>query len=247
MRRFVRVCLLLRSTCYRPTHRNRISNTCALQHTLKQLARPLPLTHGTRGVFRTPKLAPGRFLHPQESANARHFPVRAPAPSTTPQVRLARRNDTFPSRSSRSCFGARRPRSPRASVLARRSLALFRAATARFCAAGARFCVALAARRGRGVLFESCARAGLTAGRARRPGGGVRRRARGSRPSSGTRGAVPPCTTREATRDARRACARIRRSNRRIAPSCPLRMACSRALCVPASVSHLVRSRSSRR
>lgn len=44
--------------------------------------------------------------------------VRAPAPSTTPQVRLARRNDTFPSRSSRSCFGARRPRSraSRASV-----------------------------------------------------------------------------------------------------------------------------------
>ena len=130
--------------------------------------------------------------------------MRAPAP--TPQVRLSRRNDTFPSRSSRSCFGARRPRSPRASVLARRTLALFRVATARFCAAGARFCVALAARRGRGVLFESCARAGLTAGRARRPGGGVRRRARGSRPLVGYPPSLFPLARRarrRATRDAR--------------------------------------------
>ena len=90
-----------------------------------------------------------------------------------------------------------RARRARASVLARRTLALFRVATARFCAAGARFCVALAARRGRGVLFESCARAGLTAGRARRPGGGVRRRARNA--------AVARSPWRDARGDARRA------------------------------------------
>ena len=59
----------------------------------------------------------------------------------------------------------------------------------------------------------------------------------------------PPYTSaragarRCATRDARRARARIRLSNRRIAPSCPLRMACSRALCVPASILSRLRSR----
>ena len=88
-------------------------------------------------------------------------------------------------------------------ALFRVAAARFCAAGARFCAAGARFCVALAARRGRGVLFESCARAGLTAGRARRPGGGVRRRARGSRPLFGYPTSSSP--SRDARGDARRA------------------------------------------
>jgi len=101
-------------------------------------------------------------------------------------------------------------------------LALFRVATARFCAAGARFCVALAARRGRGVLFESCARAGLTAGRARRPGGGVRRRARNAAVarSSGTHRLFPLArrARRRATRDAR-AYPSLESSYRAVVPS----------------------------
>jgi len=160
---------------------------CPAAHPKKQLKRPLPLTHGTRGVNRTPPTPQtgssscfysNTLLKRARTRVTSAHTVRAPAPSTTPQVRLARRNDTFPSRSSRSCFGARRPRSRASRASVKRS---------NFFSARRRGVPPIAfsgrarALLGRGVLSESCARAWLAAGRARRPGGGVRRRTRGSR------------------------------------------------------------------
>ena len=101
---------------------------------------------------------------------------------TTPQVRLARRRASCPFPSSRARRRAQsRARAARALAGARAApkfpvftLALFGARARVSLASAARSSDTLAARRRRGALSESHARAGLTARRARRPGGGAR-------------------------------------------------------------------------
>ena len=101
---------------------------------------------------------------------------------TTPQVRLARRRASCPFPSSRARRRAQsRARAARALAGPRDApeipvftLVVFGAGSRVSLASAARSSDTLAARRRRGALSESHARAGLTARRARRPGGGVR-------------------------------------------------------------------------
>jgi hypothetical protein len=123
------------------------------------------------------------------------------------------------------------------------TLAVFDAGARVSLASAARSSDTLAARRRRGALSESHARAGLTARRARRPGDVARGLLLWLSPT--TKNVSPEATTMAPV--ARVARGRIRRSNRHIAPARPRRTACSRATCVPASVSHLACARSSRR
>ena len=167
---------------------------------------------------------------------------------TTPQVRLARRRASCPFPSSRARRRAQsRARAARARSRSRAALrftlAVFDAGARVSLASAARSSDTLAARRRRGALSESHARAGLTARRARRPGDVARGLLLWL--SRTTKNVSPEATTMAPV--ARVARGRIRRSNRHIAPARPRRTACSRATCVPASVSHLARARSSRR
>ena len=140
---------------------------------------------------------------------------------------------------------AARTRGParRSACRASFTLALFGVGAPVSLASAARSSDTLAARRRRGALSESHARAGLTARRARRPGDVARGLLLWL--SRTTKNVSPEATTMAPV--ARVARGRIRRSNRHIAPARPRRTACSRATCVPASVSHLARARSSRR
>ena len=130
------------------------------------------------------------------------------------------------------------PRGARARRRARRSevsgfyARAFRCVSRVSLASAARSSDTLAARRRRGALSESHARAGLTARRARRPRDVARGLLLWLSPT--TKNVSPEATTMAPV--ARVARGRIRRSNRHIAPARPRRTACSRATCVPASV-----------
>ena len=194
------------------------------------------VSKGTRAT----RASPRQFRARSAYARTRHrrYVSRAVAPLVHSRL-LARA-------AARNRGPARRAHS-RARVTLRRfrffTLAGFGAGSRVSLASAARSSDTLAARRRRGALSESHARAGLTARRARRPGDVARGLLLWL--SRTTKNVSPEATTMAPV--ARVARGRIRRSNRHIAPARPRRTACSRATCVPASVSHLARARSSRR